>query len=184
MRIVGITLAHTPVYVWAVLALLVVLGVRRLRPRQTHLAKAALAPAGFFIWSMATAALMFGRLDAWAVVACWGIPFAAGAASGRVRTVARPKHVSGWVFIYSASLQPLAFYMLLFAARYGLGIWAGFVPSAADVSALLGLSLSAFTAGRTLGDFIPPLITALTSIKQASGSDENEHAPANVRSSP
>jgi hypothetical protein len=51
--------------------------------------------------------------------------------------------------------------MLLWATRYGLGIWAGFVPAMADPLGLAGLALSALTAGRTLADFIPPLTTAL-----------------------
>ena len=165
MDLLRIILAHTPIYVWAVLVLLLVMGIRRLRPRRTHLAKAALAPAGFFLWSLVTAAMMFVHLHAWTVVVCWGIAFAAGASSGPIRTVPRPAHVEGWVFVYSATWQPLAFYMLLFATRYGLGIWAGFVPSMADTLGLVGLSLSAFTAGRTVADFIPPLMTAFTSTK-------------------
>jgi hypothetical protein len=161
MGILRVILTHTPHYVWAVFVLLVVMGVRRLRPRRTHLAVAALAPGGFLLWSLAAAAMMFADVHAWTVLACWGTAFAAGAISGRIRTVPRPTHVEGWVFAYAATWQPLVFYMLLFAARYGMGIWAGFVPSTAGTLALAGLSLSAFTAGRTLADFIPPMITAL-----------------------
>jgi hypothetical protein len=51
--------------------------------------------------------------------------------------------------------------MLLWATRYGLGIWAGFVPLMADTLKLAGLALSALTAGRTLADFLPALATAL-----------------------
>lgn len=160
METVRIIVTHTPLYVWAVFALLVAMGVRRLKPRRTHLAVAALAPAGFLIWSVSAAGLMLFALEPSAVLACWGIAFAAGAASGRVRTVPLPRHLNGWVFLYSATWQPLAFYMLLFAARYGLGIWAGFVPAMADSLSLAGLSLSAFTAGRTLADFFRPFMTA------------------------
>ena len=139
------------------------MGVRRLKPRRTHLAMAALAPAGFLIWSISAAALMLFHLQPWVVLACWGVAFAAGAGSGRVRTVPPPRHVHGWVFIYAATWQPLAFYMLLFAARYGLGIWAGFVPEKADSLSLAAVSLSAFTAGRTLADFSRSLMTAVAS---------------------
>ncbi|HEX8585870.1 MAG TPA: hypothetical protein VF680_15855 [Allosphingosinicella sp.] len=165
MGIVWIIVTHTPSYVWAVFVLLLVIGVRRLRPRRTHLAMAALAPGGFLVWSLATATLMSADLHGWTVVACWGIFCAAGAGSYPMRTVPRPVHVGGWVFVYSATWQPLAFYMLLFAARYGLGIWGGFVPSMADTLGLVGLSLSAFTAGRTVADFIPPMLTALARTK-------------------
>jgi hypothetical protein len=167
MTKVHIVLAHTPIYVWAVFVLLLGMGCRRNRPRRTHLALAALAPGGFLVWSLATGAIMFAHLQGWVVVACWAIAFAAGASSGSLRTVPRPTHVEGWVFVYSATWQPLAFYMLLFSARYGLGIWAGFVPSAAETLNLIGLSLSAFTAGRTLADFIPPFVTAYGSTRPA-----------------
>ena len=165
MSIVRVIVTHTPIYVWVVFVLLLVMGVRRLSPRRTHLAMAALAPVGFFVWSLATAASMFLHLNAWTLVAFWGIAFAAGAGSGRIRTVPRPTHVGDWIFAYSATWQPLAFYMLLFFARYGLGIWGGFVPSMANTLGLVGLSLSALTAGRTMADFIPPLAQALASSK-------------------
>jgi hypothetical protein len=42
-----IILMHTPLYVWVLFALLIFLGARRLKPRRTHLALAALAPWAF-----------------------------------------------------------------------------------------------------------------------------------------
>jgi hypothetical protein len=161
MEIVLIVLAHTPLYVWAVLALLIFIGVRRLRPRRTHLALAALAPAGFSAWSVATAAQLYFGAGQSAVLAAWPLAFVAGALSSPIRTVPRPVHVHGWVFDYSATRWPLTLYMLLFSIRYGLGIWAGFVPPMAPDLALAGLALSAFTGGRTVADFLPPLATAL-----------------------
>jgi hypothetical protein len=168
MEIARIIIEHTPVYVWLVLLLLLVMGGRRLKPRRTHLALAAVAPGGFLVWSLSTAAMMSLASGPWPVLACWGLGFALGAASGPIRTVPRPTHLGGWEFVYCATWQPLAFYMLLFVARYGLGIWAGFVPSLATGLSFAGLSLSAFTAGRTATDFIPPFMTALAR--------KNEHA--------
>jgi hypothetical protein len=161
MDIAHIILTHTPLYVWMILALLLVLGIRRLRPRRTHLALAALAPAAFFIWSVATAAALFfgGHQDA-AIVA-WPLAFIGGALSGPIRTVPRPTHVHGWIFQYAATRLPLTLYVLLWSIRYGLGIWAGFMPAMTGTLALAGLTLSALTAGRTLADFLPPLLHAL-----------------------
>ncbi len=167
MGTASIIVAHTPVYVWLVLALLLFLGVRRLKPRRTHLALAALAPMGFFAWSVLAAGLLFLGGEKGAAVAAWAAAFLAGALSGPVRTVPRPIHVHGWTFQYAATALPLTLYMLLWATRYGLGIWAGFVPSMADTLGLAGLALSALTAGRTLADFIPPLATALRVRKAA-----------------
>lgn len=160
-----IIVTHTPVYVWVLLALLLFLGVRRLKPRRTHLALAALAPMGFFSWSVITAGLLFSGGDKGIAVFAWGVAFLAGALSGPIRTVPRPAHVHGWVFQYAATTLPLTLYMLLWATRYGLGIWAGFVPAMADTLGLAGLTLSALTAGRTVADFIPPLATAIRARK-------------------
>ena len=163
---VRIIVTHTPVYVWVVFALLLVIGVRRLKPRRTHLALAALAPAVFFTWSITAAGLLFLGGNAASATVAWPAAFLAGALSGPVRTVPRPKQVQGWVFDYSATRMPLTCYMLVFMIRYGLGIWAGFVPSMAETLGLAGLALSAFTAGRTIADFLPPLATALRAAKR------------------
>lgn len=156
-----IIVTHTPLYVWVVLVLLLFLGVRRLKPRRTHLAVAALAPAGFFVWSVATAALLFFGGDKGAAIVAWPLAFLGGALSGPIRTVPRPSHVHGWIFQYAATKLPLTLYLLLWSTRYGLGIWAGLVPAIAGTLGVVGLALSAFTAGRTLADFLPPLLTAL-----------------------
>jgi hypothetical protein len=161
MDIPHIIVTHTPLYVWVVLVLLLFLGVRRLKPRRTHLALAALAPAGFFVWSVATAASLFFGGDKGAAIVAWPLAFLGGALSRPIRTVPRPSHVHGWIFQYAATRLPLTLYLLLWSTRYGLGIWAGFVPAIAGTLGVVGLALSAFTGGRTLADFLPPLFTAL-----------------------
>jgi hypothetical protein len=161
METASIIAGHTPVYVWLVLALLLFLGVRRLKPRRTHLALAALAPLGFLTWSVLTAGFLFLDQGKGTAVVAWGLAFLVGALSGHIRTVPRPKHVHGWVFEYAATALPLTLYMLLWAIRYGFGIWAGFLPAMAETLGLAGLALSALTAGRTLADFIFPLATAV-----------------------
>jgi hypothetical protein len=161
METARIIILHTPIYVWVLLVLLLFLGVRRLKPRRTHLALAALAPMGFFTWSILAAGLLFfGGAKGTALVA-WPVAFLAGALSGPIRTVRRPTHLHGWVFEYAPTALPLTLYMLLWATRYGLGIWAGFEPAMADTLGLAGLTLSALTAGRTAADFIPPFVSAL-----------------------
>ncbi|HEX9953641.1 MAG TPA: hypothetical protein VGB48_00290 [Allosphingosinicella sp.] len=161
MFIARIIIDHTPIYVWVVLALLIFLGARRLKPRRTHLAVAALAPAGFFIWSVSAAALLFIGGHQGAAIIAWPVAFLSGAFSGPIRTVPRPKHVHGWVFQYAATRLPLTLYIVLWATRYGLGIWAGFELAMAGTLGVVGLVLSAFTAGRTLADFLPAILTAV-----------------------
>ena len=161
METARIVVTHTPLYVWVLLALLLLLGVRRLKSRRAHLALVALAPMGFFTWSVLAAGLRFHGEGKETAVVAWAVAFLAGSLSGPIRTVPRPRHVHGWIFQYAATALPLTLYMLLWATRYGLGIWAGFEPAMAGTLGLVGLALSAFTAGRTIADFLPPLATAL-----------------------
>jgi hypothetical protein len=167
METARIIVTHTPLYVWVLFALLLFLGARRLKPRRTHLALAALAPMGFFTWSVLAAGLLLYGGDEGTGVVAWAVAFSAGALSGPIRTVSSPAHVGGWIFEYAATSLPLTLYMLLWATRYGLGIWTGFVPAIADSLGLAGLALSALTAGRTLADFLPPLAIALRARKAA-----------------
>jgi hypothetical protein len=122
---------------------------------------AALAPFGFLTWSVVAAGLLFSGGDKGTAVIAWAVAFLIGALSGPLRTVPRPKPIHGWIFEYAATALPLTLYILLWATRYGLGIWAGFAPALEGTLQVAGLTLSALTAGRTLADFIPPLATAL-----------------------
>jgi hypothetical protein len=161
METARIIASHTPVYVWLLFVLLVVLGGRRLQPRRTHLMVAALAPACFAVWSISSAGLLFVGGDEREVVLAWTVPFMAGAISRAICTRPRWTHVAGWTFQCAATALPLALYMLLWVTRYGLGIWAGFVPAVADDLALVGLALAAAAAGRSLADLAPLFAMAL-----------------------
>lgn len=160
---------HTPMWVWLCLALLLFLGVRRLKPRRTHLAVAALAPVGFILLSVTTAAPFIFNGDELAPVLLWGAAIVGGACTVRLRSVERPVHVGGWFFDFAPSLAPMAIYLLLFSMHYGLEIWAGFDPSVSASLALLRLVLSAATAGRTAADFIGLLCAVQRDIKSADG---------------
>ena len=75
METTRIILLPTPIYVWVLFALLLFLGVCRLRPRRTHLALAALAPMGFFTWSASTAGLLFFGGGKGSALVAWPIAF-------------------------------------------------------------------------------------------------------------
>ena len=149
---IGIVLVHTPGYVWLLLSAALLMGTRRLTPRRTHLAAAALPPSLFLVGGLYSAASM--AANAAMVAAVWAVCLAVGAASGAVRLVPRPRQVSGFVFDFAPTAWPLAAYLFIFAAHYGLGIWAGLVPSLSPRLSFAGLALSALTAGRTSADFL------------------------------
>jgi hypothetical protein len=146
---------RTPWWVYALFLFLLYLGLRRLKPKRNRLWVAALAPGGFLLWSAVAAAMLTRAEPALAVAATWGSGFLIGAASAPVRLVPRPVPVAPGVFLFAASWVPLIAYMLIFWTRYGLEVWSAFVPRLDSQLAFAGLALSALTAGRTVGDFLP-----------------------------
>ena len=147
--------AGTPPYVWLILALLLAIGVRRLKPRRTPLAVAAAAPIGFTAWTSATIAGTLAAGDGGTVVAITLAAAAVGFLSGPFRLVARPVHLGGGIFAFPATYVPLVCYMLIFWTRYPLEVLAHVRPWQAATFASVGSALSALTAGRTIADFLP-----------------------------
>ena len=154
MSYVELVLRNTPGWVFALFALLLYLGGRRLRPRRLSLQRAMAAPAAFFLWSAwsAVAAVSGGR-EGWIAAPLWLTSFLAGWWSCRVRIGgAAPQHLGDGVFLFAATAVPLVAYMALFWTRFGLEVWAAFEPRRAGELLLTGLVISAATAGRTWGD--------------------------------
>lgn len=155
MTIIGRILGGTPPYVWAIFAGLLALGLRRLKPRRTHLAVAAAAPLGFAAWSLSTIAGLAAHGNPAPVIALAGIGALAGFASGGFRLVPRPAYAGGGLFDFPATRWPLILYMALFWVRYVLEVMRHIDPARATLFASAGLVLTSFTAGRTLADFLP-----------------------------
>lgn len=155
-------LAGTPPWVWAVLALLVFLGWRRLKPRRTRLEVAAIAPAAFLIWSLAAAAGLAGAAGIGLTAGVWAAAFALGAASFRLRIGERPSQLPDGRFLFPATPVPLIVYAGIFILRYALGIAAPFHPDLTTELGLVGLAVSALTAGRFVADFLVLLRSAKT----------------------
>jgi hypothetical protein len=150
--IVAGVLAHTPLYVWLFLAAALMLGARRLKPRRTHFAVAALPPTLFMILGLWFAASV--EAPFLCVAGAWGASFTLGAATCPLRLVPRPKRVAGLVFDFAPSAVPITAYLCIFSAQYALGIWSEFVPELSVSLSFVGLTMSGLTAGRTTGDLL------------------------------
>lgn len=149
-------LAHVPVWVWAILALILVLGTQQSREQFIGRARLLILPA---VW------LAFG---AWGIAASFGLSAAAALAwaSGLLLSSLAVRRL-GWPgqatflqaqarFRVPGSWGPLALMLSLFAAKFALGIslalhpdWAARLPVAAGFSLLFGLLGGAFV-GRAL----------------------------------
>jgi hypothetical protein len=158
-RLAPIVLAHTPLYVWLLLATAMLVAARRLKPRRRHLAVAAIPAALFLSWGLYSAAT--SNADPLAKAGLWSVCFALGAASSSVRLVPRPTRVEGFTFDFAPTALPMLAYLGLFCIHYALGIWAGFAPERSPSLSLAGLCVSALTAGRTTADFLALLSQGL-----------------------
>lgn len=149
-------LAHVPLWVWAVLTLILVLGTQQSRDQLVSRARLLILPA---VW------LAFG---AWGVAASFGLSAPAALAwAGGLALSALGVRWLGWPgqaaflqarakFRVPGSWGPLALMLSLFAAKFALGAslalhpdWAALQPLAAGFSLLFGLLGGAFL-GRAL----------------------------------
>jgi hypothetical protein len=142
---------HTPLWVFAVFALLVYLGLQATRPRTLGLRRILIVPAIFIAWGIvslvsahAVSTLLIGD---WIVAAALG----AGLASAMVRFPAlradrgrRKVHLPG-------SALPLIRNLAIFGAKYGLAVAAAMTPAARDHLALWDIAVSGLSAGYFLG---------------------------------
>jgi len=62
LTMIGLILSNTPIWVFAILGLLVLLGVQALKPRTLSLGRVVIVPVGFIIWGLSN--LFSGPLPA------------------------------------------------------------------------------------------------------------------------
>lgn len=145
-------ISHTPVYVWAILAFLIVRGVIALRTREVAMSKLFIIPVVMLALSLFDVAAKFGANElAWA---CWLIAAAATVAllyrfsAARVSPAPAAGHVvvrgSGW---------PLALMMSIFATKYITSIAVAVQPHLAQelVFTLVVCTLFGVFSGYFLG---------------------------------
>jgi len=147
-------LAHTPGWVWALLALLVALGWRQSRPHRVTPVRLALQPLALGAWSLAAALAAFlPALGAGALLG-WGCGAAMGALANR--RLGLPRVVSALpdgAFLIGGSWAPMALLMSVFAIRYAVSASIAVVPELATLPAfaaaactLYGLPAGLFAA--------------------------------------
>ena len=146
---VGLVLAGTPWWAFAVLALLVFLGVRRLKSRVRGLGLAFAAPVAFGVWGLFNLASYSQDHSPIVGVSTLVLLFAGGWVSTRLCSGEKAELTADGRFLFHGTPEPLITYMAVFAIRFGLEVWEGFVPPAAPLAGGIAIGLSAFVAGRT-----------------------------------
>lgn len=146
---VGLVLAETPGWAFALLALLIFLGVRRLRSRVRSLGLALVAPTAFLVWSLSSvAAYSQAHSPVIAGATLIGL-FVAGWASALVLSSETAERTEDGRFLFHGTPEPLITYLTVFVLRFGLAVWIGFEPGVAALAGGLAIALSAFVTGRT-----------------------------------
>lgn len=150
-------LAHTPLYVWAILAFLLYRGVIALRDREVELRRLFIIPAVMLALSLQDIAARFGTggmaLPLWAAATCAMGVLAWHFGGARVAAGSRPGHVR-----VRGSRGPMALMMAVFFTKYLASIMLALRPQLrgdavfmAAVCVLFGLFSGVF-AGRLARD--------------------------------
>jgi hypothetical protein len=147
MQIVPLILLNTPWWVFALFAMLTVLGVQALRDRTLPVWRVLITPLVFCGWGLES--LVVRSLDAPILLAAWLITCSvAGAlayALTRLHTL-RISHAERTVWI-AGSPFPLLRNLLIFFAKYGLGIAGALAPALRPELAIMDVAVSGASAG-------------------------------------
>ncbi|HEX8476745.1 MAG TPA: DUF6622 family protein [Telluria sp.] len=164
-------ISHTPAYVWAILAFLVLRGVIAMRTREIAIRKLFIIPVVMLVLSLQDIGAKFGYGDV--ALTMWALALAATVASmwrwsaTRVAPAATPGRV-----IVRGSMFPLALMMGIFVTKYMASIIVAVQPHLRQdllftvvVCALFGV-FNGYFLGRLAGDlkaylgFAGPLVTS------------------------
>ena len=150
---IGTILQHTPVWVFVVLAAVIVLGLQALRPRELPVWRLLAVPAVFIGWGILS--LIQRSLTSPALAAEWFAAVALGAAIGWA--VTRLAGVTfdpsgGFVHVPGTPLT-LVRNLLIFLVRYGIAVAAALSVTAAGHAQFvtLDVAVSGIVAGYFLG---------------------------------
>ncbi len=139
-----------PTWVYALLAGLVFLGVRRLRTREVPVAVALLPSIAFLLWSVMGVAAFAHQFGIQPALAAWAGGAALGAASGAFLPDPRGQRLPGGRVRQPGSPLPLILYLGVFVVRFACGAWAAVVPAQAVLATAIGIAAGAAVMARLL----------------------------------
>jgi hypothetical protein len=144
----GAVASGAPLWVYALLLVLIVLGVRRLRTREMPLVAALIAPAAFLIWSVAGAVALANRAGVGMAALAWLGGIAVGVFSNMLLSEPRGIRLSNGRVQLPGSRLPLALYMMVFLARFACGAWAALRPADSMLATATGVGIGAVMTAR------------------------------------
>lgn len=151
-------LNHTPVYVWAILAGLVALGIGAMREREMTARRLAILPLVIVVLSLNDIGNRFGfsalSLGAWAALCIAAVALMARFGRSRIAASNTPGRVR-----VGGSIAPLAIMMAVFCTKYATAVMLAVRPELAGaVQAVLGVcAASGLFNGVLLGRMVRDL---------------------------
>jgi hypothetical protein len=146
----GAVLGGAPTWVYILLAVLIVLGIRRLKVREVPVIVALTPVFAFSAWSVIGLASFVMKNGAFPVVPAWLGGMLFGAISALVLPEARAIRVPGGGVRQPASLSPLILYLTVFVGRFACGAWAAIKPDQAVVANAVGTAIGAAMTARLI----------------------------------
>jgi hypothetical protein len=137
-----------PPWVYALLVVLILLGIRRLRTREVPVAVALLPSMAFLVWTL----IGSGQFAAAAGGLVAAITVAGGCALGWLSAIVAPEpratRLPGGRLRQPASWMPMAIYLLVFGVRFATGAWAAIKPEQALYATGVGIAIGAAATTR------------------------------------
>jgi hypothetical protein len=145
----------TPLWVWALLAFITVLGLRALRPTSASLQRLVVLPAIFLIWGVQVLLTKFTLTPL--SLGTWGLGIVAGTAIGWVlmqRTEVQIDRSAGLVHM-PGSMMTLAVSLIIFASKYVFGYMMARWPALGQDPGFIvtNLGISGVFSGMLVGRF-------------------------------
>lgn len=145
--VIAQVLAHTPAWVWAILAAITLLGLRQAREHEVPAWRLVLMPVGLGAWSLWSTAGMFGTHGA--VLAAWATGWALAVAAQLAFARPHPALPLGrGRYRVPGSPQPLLAMWTVFGLRYATAVMLALQPGLGRSSGLaIGTSLACGALG-------------------------------------
>lgn len=154
MQMLAMILANVPVWVWAILAFVIAMGLRLSREQRMSRGRLMLVPAIWLVYGAWGVESTFGL--AAAPLLAWAAGLAASVALVRRSGWASQARVEAGTYVVPGSWMPLGLMLAIFCAKFALGMGLAMNPAlahqtgaAVGFSALFGLLSGAFL-GRSL----------------------------------
>jgi hypothetical protein len=149
-------IANTPLWVWALFAFLLFLGIRALRPATAPLWRVAILPTVFLVWGLYNLITLYGLSMPRAVP--WAVALVAGALIGMLIANAQPIRADKTRHLVRAPGGPLTLVLILliFSTKYVFGFLHATQPRSFAEPAywLAELALSGLLTGMFIGRFV------------------------------